>query len=80
MATFRGISQCDRCGEPSKLYQPWAVCRECNKDVCLVCREPHTTIEYDLDQPETAICLDCAAFDDQEPGGTVEDAQGQDRL
>jgi hypothetical protein len=59
MTIPQGVTVCHRCGEQSKVYDYWPICRECNESVCPQCAAGPIT-EYDLDQPVTTLCISCA--------------------
>jgi hypothetical protein len=54
---------CDKCQRRSAEYSRWAVCRQCADAVCTLCRVPGTTIEADLDTPESCLCWECNNYD-----------------
>ncbi len=59
MTIPHGCVRCDRCHDISPVYADWPTCRECDSRLCPACTEPHTLHEADLDDPATAVCVDC---------------------
>jgi len=51
---------CDKCGKPSPEYSTWAYCLE---SICDACRVPNTTIDADLDSPESCLCWECNNYE-----------------
>lgn len=73
MTMVRFATTCDGpcCGVRSEEYHSWAMCRECSDHFCLDCREPGTTVDADVDQPEVCVCRACAARIAEDAAATV---------
>jgi ribosomal protein S14 len=80
MSMVRFATTCDTCGQRSEEYTAWGSCRCCLRDVCLTCRWPGTTIDADLDQPETALCRECVAEYGEDAAGKITLGDGDPSL
>lgn len=77
MSIVRFAMLCDLCEARSEEYTSWARCRVCLCDCCPSCATPGTTIDAELDSPESVICKLCA---EEEPGPETDAGAQREKL
>lgn len=56
---FKAHTGDEACGRRAGEYTSWPHCRECGMDLCPEHQVPGSLIDADVDQPATALCVDC---------------------